>query len=199
MRRPRAIRQKVIGRGTAHLGVALAALALTTGSGCTQSDADPAGALDQLEGIDQVDGLDSLGSTLDDSYSDVHDEIGAATDTLVSASECLADAARETWGDAALSDYGVMEGDVDSEQLLRALNGDVDELDRVVGSCVDIEDTLTSAFEGIGLSETSAACVTDVVVNDRQLRNGLLVQLVFGDPGVGTALVHPRINMSRML
>ncbi len=167
----------------------LAALALAGSVGCTKTEADPAGALDQIDDLQEIDGLDDLGSTLEDSYDGVRDQIGATTDTLASASECLADAARETWGDAALSDYGVMDGEVESEQLLGALDGDVDELDQVIGSCVNVEDTLVSAFEGIGLSESSAACVTDVVINDRQLRNGLLVQLVFGDPGVGTALV----------
>lgn len=57
-----------------------------------------------------------------------------------------------------------------------------------VAACVEIRPTLIAAFKGAGLDQTQAECVADQVMDDDKVLGPLLVNIVFGDPGVGTAI-----------
>ncbi len=57
-----------------------------------------------------------------------------------------------------------------------------------VAACVEIRPTLVAAFKGAGLNQTQAECVTDQAMDDEKILGPLFVNIVFGDPGVGTAI-----------
>lgn len=57
-----------------------------------------------------------------------------------------------------------------------------------VNSCVDIRETLIDLFESSGMTREQATCVADQTLEDDKILTPLLVNLVFGDPGVGTAV-----------
>jgi hypothetical protein len=64
----------------------------------------------------------------------------------------------------------------------------VGELRDAVNSCVDIRATLTDLFESTGMTREQATCVADQTIEDDKILTPLLVNLLFGDPGVGTAV-----------
>jgi hypothetical protein len=64
----------------------------------------------------------------------------------------------------------------------------VGEQREAVHSCVDVRDTLIGLFESTGMTREQATCVADQTLDDDEILTPLLVNLVFGDPGVGTAV-----------
>ena len=64
----------------------------------------------------------------------------------------------------------------------------VGELRDAVNSCVDVRETLIGLFESTGMTRDQATCVADQTLEDDKILTPLLVNLVFGDPGVGTAV-----------
>src|SRR5688572_6188316 len=62
------------------------------------------------------------------------------------------------------------------------------ELRGALHSCIDVRATLIDVFEGTGMTNEQAACVADQTLEDDKILTPLLVNLVFGDPGVGTAV-----------
>lgn len=61
------------------------------------------------------------------------------------------------------------------------------ELREAVHSCVDVRETLIDLFESTGMTREQATCVADQTLEDDKILTPLLVNVVFGDPGVGTA------------
>ena len=57
-----------------------------------------------------------------------------------------------------------------------------------VNACVDLRETLIDLFETSGMTREQATCVADQTLEDDKILTPLLVNLVFGDPGVGTAV-----------
>jgi hypothetical protein len=57
-----------------------------------------------------------------------------------------------------------------------------------VHSCIDVRSTLVDLFESTGMTNEQARCVADQTLEDDKILTPLLVNLVFGDPGVGTAV-----------
>ncbi len=134
-------------------------------------------------------GADSLEGRLDNAYADAAGVLGDGASALRDSGSCLADTARDTWGDERVEAYGIEGSTIDTAALVEELGDQADQFEQLVKGCVDVRDTLISGFEGIGLGPDSAACSADVVLNDPQLRTSLVVQLLFADPGIGTALV----------
>jgi hypothetical protein len=64
----------------------------------------------------------------------------------------------------------------------------VGELREAVHECVDVRETLVDLFESTGMTHEQATCVADQTLEDDKILTPLLVNLVFGDPGVGTAV-----------
>ena len=57
-----------------------------------------------------------------------------------------------------------------------------------IGECIDVRDTLVETFAATGMTSEQAACVADQVMQDDNLLTPLLVNIIFGDPGIGTAV-----------
>jgi hypothetical protein len=68
------------------------------------------------------------------------------------------------------------------------LGAGLDEIRSAVHSCIDVRATLIDLFEGTGMTNEQATCVADQTLEDDKILTPLLVNLVFGDPGVGTAV-----------
>jgi hypothetical protein len=64
----------------------------------------------------------------------------------------------------------------------------VGELREAVHACVDVRETLIDVFESSGMTREQAVCVADQTLEDDKILTPLLVNIVFGDPGVGTAV-----------
>ncbi|HUP76038.1 MAG TPA: hypothetical protein VM282_23595 [Acidimicrobiales bacterium] len=68
------------------------------------------------------------------------------------------------------------------DRLRRAASASKDGIPRYVRA------TLIDLFEGTGMTNEQATCVADRTLEDDKILTPLLVNLVFGDPGVGTAV-----------
>ena len=68
------------------------------------------------------------------------------------------------------------------------LTANLDQLREAVHSCIDVRSTLIDLFQSAGMTSEQATCVADQTLEDDKILTPLLVNLVFGDPGVGTAV-----------
>ena len=68
------------------------------------------------------------------------------------------------------------------------LGGNLIQIREAVHSCIDVRSTLGDLFESTGMTNEQATCVADQTLEDDKILTPLLVNLVFGDPGVGTAV-----------
>ena len=68
------------------------------------------------------------------------------------------------------------------------LGDNLGQLREAVHSCIDVRSTLIDVFESTGMTNEQATCVADQTLEDDKILTPLLVNLVFGDPGVGTAV-----------
>jgi hypothetical protein len=68
------------------------------------------------------------------------------------------------------------------------LGAGVGQLKQAVHSCIDVRSTLIDVFESTGMTAEQASCVADQTLEDDKILTPLLVNIVFGDPGVGTAV-----------
>jgi hypothetical protein len=99
---------------------------------------------------------------------------------------CMADGARATFGGDTVD--AMQEAGRDLGELGGLASDKGDELRRALDGCIDVEQTLTDALVDAGLSETKAACVADRALHDDEILGPLLVAMVFGDPGITTAV-----------
>lgn len=68
------------------------------------------------------------------------------------------------------------------------LGANLGQLREAVHSCIDVRSTLVDVFESAGMTNAQATCVADQTLEDDKILTPLLVNIVFGDPGVGTAV-----------
>jgi hypothetical protein len=68
------------------------------------------------------------------------------------------------------------------------LGAHLGQIRQAVHSCIDVRATLVDLFESTGMTNEQARCVADQTLEDDKILTPLLVNLVFGDPGVGTAV-----------
>ena len=69
------------------------------------------------------------------------------------------------------------------------LGANFGQLREAVTSCNDVRSTLVDLFENAGMTDEQATCVADQTLEDDKILTPLLVNLIFGDPGVGTAVI----------
>ena len=86
-----------------------------------------------------------------------------------------------------LGDTGDQLGDEELPALKRAAQA-LGQLREAVHSCIDVRSTLIDVFESTGMTNEQATCVADQTLEYDKILTPLLVNLVFGDPGVGTAV-----------
>ena len=68
------------------------------------------------------------------------------------------------------------------------LGAGLEQLRGAMHACIDVRATLIDVFEGTGMTNEQATCVAEQTLEDDKILTPLLVNLVFGDPGVGTAV-----------
>lgn len=76
----------------------------------------------------------------------------------------------------------------DLSEMTDSLSANLTELRGAVHSCVDVRSTLVDSFETAGMTNAQANCVADRALEDDKILTPLLVNIIFGDPGVGTAV-----------
>lgn len=76
----------------------------------------------------------------------------------------------------------------DLSQAPDELQRSADKLRVAVQQCVELRPTLVGAFRSVGLTQQQAECVADRALTDDKILTPLLVNIIFGDPGVGTAI-----------
>ena len=99
---------------------------------------------------------------------------------------CLAEGARATFGGDTIESMQGAGRDLD--ELGDLASAKSDELRVALDECVDVQQTLTDALVDAGLSDAKASCVADRALHDDDVLGPLLVAMVFGDPGVTTAV-----------
>jgi hypothetical protein len=124
-------------------------------------------------------GAGLLGAACSD---DPRERLSSATDRA----RCMADGATATFGNGTAEAVRAAGRDLDA--LGEIASGKGTELRDALDDCVDVEATLTDALVDAGLSEDKASCVADRALRDDDILGPLLVAMVFGDPGVGTAV-----------
>jgi hypothetical protein len=124
-------------------------------------------------------GVGLLGAACGD---DQRDRLSGAGDRA----RCMADGATATFGNGTAE--AVRDAGRDLDALGDIARGKGSELREALDDCVDVEATLTDALMDAGLSEDKASCVAERALRDDDILGPLLVAMVFGDPGVGTAI-----------
>jgi hypothetical protein len=138
----------------------------------------------------------SCGST-DDARSQLEDRLRRAASAskdgvpryaraLREKATCLSDEVTERIGRAGVRRLIDARGDLD--EASDEAGAQIDHLREAVGACVDVRETLVAVFENAGMTHEQAVCVADQSLEDDKILTPLLVNLVFGDPGVGTAV-----------
>jgi hypothetical protein len=87
----------------------------------------------------------------------------------------------------ARGDLGDQLGSEELPALTRAAQA-LGQIREAVHSCIDVRSTLIDVFESTGMTNEQATCVADQTLEDDKILTPLLVNLLFGDPGVGTAV-----------
>jgi hypothetical protein len=113
---------------------------------------------------------------------DTRERISGATNRA----RCMADGATATLGDEVVDAVREAGSDVGALGDLASAKGS--ELRDALDDCVDVQQTLTDALVDAGLSDTKASCVADRALHDDKILGPLLVSMVFGDPGITTAV-----------
>jgi hypothetical protein len=113
---------------------------------------------------------------------DPRERISGATNRA----RCMADGATAALGGEVVDAVRDAGGDVGALGELASAKGS--ELRNALDDCVDVQQTLTDALVDAGLGETKAACVADRALHDDKILGPLLVSMVFGDPGITTAV-----------
>jgi hypothetical protein len=113
---------------------------------------------------------------------DPRERLAGATDRA----RCMADGATATFGGGVAD--AVRDAGSDLVALGEIASGKAGELQDALDDCVDVQATLTDALVDAGLSEDKASCVAERALHDDKILGPLLVSMVFGDPGVGTAV-----------
>jgi hypothetical protein len=113
---------------------------------------------------------------------DTRDRISGATDRA----RCMADGATDTFGGEVVD--AVREAGGDVEALGDIASTKTTELRAALDGCVDVQQTLTDALLDAGLSDEQATCVATRALDDQEIIGPLLVTMVFGDPGISTAV-----------
>jgi hypothetical protein len=108
--------------------------------------------------------------------------ISGATDRA----RCMADGARATFGPDVVDAVREARDDIDALGDIASAKGH--ELRAALDDCVDVQQTLTDALVDAGLSQGKAECVATRALHDDTILGPLLVTMVFGDPGVTTAV-----------
>jgi hypothetical protein len=112
-----------------------------------------------------------------------------ATDRLTDMADgarCAADGARDSLGGSSLGD--VRAAGTDIAELGSRLAAEAGDLRDAVDDCIDVRATLVGALRDAGLSEGKASCVADRALEDDKILGPLVVNLLFGDPGIATAV-----------
>jgi hypothetical protein len=113
---------------------------------------------------------------------DTRDRVDAAADKA----RCMADGATATFGGEVVD--AVREAGTDVVALGDIASDKGGELRAALDDCVDVQRSLTDALVDAGLSDEKATCVATRALDDEQIIGPLLVTMVFGDPGVATAV-----------
>jgi hypothetical protein len=99
---------------------------------------------------------------------------------------CFAEGAGDSLGGSSLAD--VRAAGTDVAEIGSRLADEADELRAAVDGCVDVRATLVGALRDAGLSDQKATCVADRALEDDKILGPLVVNLLFGDPGIATAV-----------
>jgi hypothetical protein len=99
---------------------------------------------------------------------------------------CMADGATATFGGGVVDAVRDAGSDIDALGDIATTKGT--ELRAALDDCVDVQATLTDALMDAGLSDDKASCVAERALHDDEILGPLLVSMVFGDPGITTAV-----------
>ncbi|MEO5839765.1 MAG: hypothetical protein ABIQ73_09090 [Acidimicrobiales bacterium] len=127
-----------------------------------------------------------LGERLRKAASASKDGIPRYARALRDNAACLSDEVTDRLGSRDVRALIDARGDLEAtgDQLGAGLG----QLREAVHSCVDVRATLIDLFESTGMTTEQATCVADQTLEDDKILTPLLVNIVFGDPGVGTAV-----------
>lgn len=161
-----------------HLIFAVACAVLCSACGSTDRAADVAGRL-RGPGNDVADHIATAASAAQDRAPDY-------ADALKASASCLGKEVGDRLGSDDIKALLATKGDLsNAPEELRNQAADVHS---AVAACVEIRPTLVAAFKSAGLDQGQSECVADQVMDDDKILGPLLVNIVFGDPGVGTAV-----------
>jgi hypothetical protein len=113
---------------------------------------------------------------------DAQDRVAGARDRA----RCMADGATSTFGGEVVD--AVRDAGTDVHALGSIASAKGGELRSALDGCVDVQQTLVDTLVDAGLGPDKAACVATHALDDQEILGPLLVTMVFGDPGVSTAV-----------
>ncbi len=193
VRHPRGATRAGAAGGRAWYGVVIGLLiALLATSACgddvsLDSAAEHAGAVLDQAGA-QAGKLTGPAKAASDALADglagARNQLPAAARGLADNARCVSDGAVTVLGDRLVERYRAA-GITDSAELTttqaRALRASLDR-------CVSVQPVLVGALAGAGLSNAKATCVAERALSDDKAMAGIVLGMIFGDPGLTTVV-----------
>ena len=174
----------------ARAGVAaLLALLLVAGAACSdeQTASLESAAQKASAAASRLSGPARAASdSLTDSLSSARGALPAAARGLADNARCVGDGTVSVLGDELVGRYRAAGADLADTSALTTAKAR--ELRESLDSCVEVQPMLVGALTGAGLSNDKATCVAERALRDDKALAGIMLNMVFGDPGFLTVV-----------